>query len=98
MVMIFMIVMCNFMVVMLEPFVMMRLHPAAIVADPPITIVPCMMIVVVADDYRTSVSLRINGRRRVCVAGAGSVSVTVSRTGIDTRRARENNSGEQTRS
>ena len=39
-------------VVMLEPFMMMVRHPIAVMTNPPVAIVPYMMIIVIADDHR----------------------------------------------
>jgi hypothetical protein len=85
------------MIVMREPFTVMRLHPSAVVVNPPIAIVPCAMIIVVAYDHRPPVTFGIDrtGGWGISVTGAGSV--TISRTIINARRARENRPGDQSR-
>ena len=39
-------------VVMLEPFMMISLHPIVVMTNPPVAIVPYVMIIVIADDHR----------------------------------------------
>src|SRR5271154_7517038 len=63
--------------VMRQPFRVMRAHPVATVAHPPIAIVPRMMLVIVADDYRRR--LRVIARATgVAVAAATVIAGSVT--------------------
>src|SRR5579863_1232886 len=73
--------------VIFEPFAMMRFHPAMAVVDPPVTVVPDPMLVVVARGDRRGVS--ISGR--IAVSG-------INRRGIalfEARRERKHSGYDQ---